>query len=102
MNGLGAFAIGGIDCSALGVQPLGEAQVALAAGVVQQREAEWAALVDAADDQLQFVGEWMRDTVQRVKGQMEPGDSVTDSARGCPSWPAGSRGFEPACLLPKR
>ena len=68
----------------------------------QQREAEWAALVDAADDQLQFVGEWMRDTVQRVKGQMEPGDSVTDSARGCPSWPAGSRGFEPACLLPKR
>ena len=65
----------------------------------QQREAEWAALVDAADDQLQFVGEWMRDTVQRVKGQMEPGDSVTDSAADAP---AGQQGMLEAQDLGRR
>ena len=61
----------------------------------QQREAEWAALVDAADDQLQFVREWMRDTVQRVKEQMEPGDSVTDSAADAPAGQQGMLGSGP-------
>ena len=69
----------------------------------QQREAEWAALVDAADDQLQFVGEWMRDTVQRVKGQMEPGDSVTDSAADAPAGQQAREGSSrPASSLSDR